>query len=217
MKRLELKGQRFNKLLVMDFVEVTRNKSRWLCRCDCGNSKVIEGRRLVSGRTRSCGCLIASSLKDRSLKHGHKGSGQVSKEYTCWQNMKSRCDNPLDKSYKYYGGRGIIICERWRDSFENFYNDLGEMPQGHTLDRIDNDGPYSPENCRWATIDEQGYNKRSNRLITFNGETKALTQWAKILKINVTTLWNRLYTYNWGVEKAFSVPVGYSRWQLNAK
>ena len=140
----------------------------------------------------------------RGPGHGnHKHGMSTSKIYRLWCSMISRCTNPKVPSYKHYGARGITICKRWRN-FENFYADMGERPYDRTLDRIDNNGPYAPENCRWALREEQSHNSRRPTWITFNGETKNLSQWAKTLDIDVSSLLLRLE--KWPLEEALTKP-----------
>lgn len=127
--------------------------------------------------------------------------------YRSWTEMRQRCTNPTCHKWKDYGARGIKICERWGE-FPNFLSDMGERPLGKTLDRIDNNGNYEPSNCRWATPLQQGNNQRTNDLLTFNGSTKALTEWSRILNINQQTLWARLYRYGWDLQRAFMAPIG---------
>lgn len=128
------------------------------------------------------------------------------REYKSWKRMKERCLNPNHKSYPRYGGRGITVCERWKNSFLNFYSDMGPKPQNHTINRLDNKGNYCPENCRWASVEEQNNNKENSHLLTYNGETLTLSQWAKRFNINSGTLCNRLKR-NWDVEKSLTTPV----------
>jgi hypothetical protein len=128
------------------------------------------------------------------------------KENSIWRSMKDRCCNSNNKTFSYYGGRGIYVCERWRNSFENFFEDMGYCPEGLTLDRIDNDGPYSPDNCRWATLQEQGRNRRDNHWIEYNGESHTLVRWSEILNLSYSLLISRLNKHKWSVKRAFETP-----------
>jgi len=153
-------GQRYGRLLVIEKASPNKKwQSRWLCLCDCGTKKVIMQMGLRSGGTKSCGCL--SKDFPHAQTHGHYKNRKATVEYRCWASMKTRCSNPKHKYYKNYGGRGITICDRWLYSFENFLEDMGEKPLPElSLDRIDNDGNYEPENCRWATKEQQIHNRR---------------------------------------------------------
>ena len=198
-KRLDLVGQRFSRLVVTAGVGTKNGHSMWECLCDCGNTTFVSASTLRSLHTKSCGCL--------HTKHRHKMS-KASKEYEAWHQMKKRCCNPRDKDYKNYGGRGITICSRWLDKdvgFVNFLEDMGEFPAGMTLDRKNNDGSYSKDNCRLATRREQANNRRGNKLITFHNETKTLSDWEESLGFNKGILKGRL---NRGISetKAMSTP-----------
>lgn len=125
------------------------------------------------------------------IRHGHSRRGAITKTYRAWRYMIQRCERPKNPVYKYYGGRGITICPEWH-RFDNFLADMGCAPVGRSLDRIDNNGPYCKANCRWATCREQSANTRRNRYITFNGETRCLAEWARVLKVNVNTFWSRV-------------------------
>ena len=164
---LELVGMRFGRLVVIVRSKTSSRRSAWLCKCDCGEQKVVIGQNLVKGKTRSCGCLQREEQSERIKKsntvHGHNraGRGNQSPTWNSWSSMKKRCNNENHVSYQSYGGRGIKVCDRW-NVFDNFLEDMGERPNGKTLDRIDVDKGYFPENCRWATLSEQQKNKRNN-------------------------------------------------------
>lgn len=165
MKPLELSGQRFGRLLVIRREGSRNGRATWYCKCDCGNYKVVIGKNLKNGKTSSCGCLHKELLSKRSKTHGMTGK----RLYRIWHDMKNRCEYSKDKKYSYYGGRGIKVCNEWSSNFESFmtwalsngYNDL------LTIDRINNDGNYEPNNCRWITMKEQCSNRRKRG--TVNG------------------------------------------------
>lgn len=164
---------------------------RFLCRCDCGTEKVIRGAGLRSGDSRSCGCYKRDAAKSRSnnLLHGDTRRGVVSPEYRTWQSLKNRCYRIKNSDYSRYGGRGISVCDSWRNSFTQFLADVGRQPSPeHSIERIDNDGNYEPGNVRWATPFEQSRNKRNSRYFESGGKRLCLTDWAKELGVNRRTV-----------------------------
>lgn len=194
MKSAGIVGQRFNRLVAISIAgKNDANKILVLCKCDCGNSAVVRKEYLLSGHTKSCGCLAREISSRVNLSHGDKCNGQTTPEYRAWAGAKNRVTNKNNPKFKHYGGRGITMCKRWLGSFEDFLFDMGRKPSlKHTLGRKDNDGPYSPSNCRWETQSEQSVNKQNTRFITANGVTKAQCEWAKSLGISDATICKRI-------------------------
>lgn len=201
---IDLVGHRYDRLSVMGLAPKDNGRVMWLCRCDCGADKVVSGGNLRSGQVKSCGCLHRETMS-LMARHGHARSGQISPEHSVWSGIIARCGNMEDSRY---GGRGIIVCERWV-TFENFYADMGKRPSaGHTIDRWpDNDGPYSPENCRWATAEQQARNRRSNRIVEFRGKEMPLIDAAELVGLPYKAVWARVVTLGWPLERALSEPV----------
>ena len=176
---------------------------RWLCECNCGTEKIILGSNLKRGHTKSCGCLLREG---NNTTHGHSKKGKISKTYDSWHSMIQRCTNPNNIAYHDYCGRGITVCKRWL-KFENFLEDMGEVPIGYSIDRIDNDGNYCKSNCRWSTRSEQQRNTTRNHMISFRGKTQCLAAWAEEFHINYSTLCSRIFIYGWSIKKALTTPV----------
>jgi hypothetical protein len=192
--RLHPEDHDFGRLTCMYRVDppesaVNNGHRYYLCQCSCGNEIVVRLDSLLSGNTQSCGCLCSELVAElgrlRNTTHGMSDTS----EYRIWTSMIVRCTNEKRPDYVHYGGRGIRICDRWRSSFENFYTDMGNKPTGMTLDRIDNNGDYAPDNCRWATTKEQSRNRRDNRLI----EGKAMAEWCEDNNLNYNAVGHRLY------------------------
>lgn len=159
-KTIDITGQTFGRWTVLSHVgrSSRSRQSLWRCRCDCGVERVVTGPSLRAGKSRSCGCLQRETTAKRQTKHGHDTRSNQSPIYRIWNSMRQRCSNPNVDGYEYYGGRGVKVCERW-NSFENFLSDMGERPEGMSLDRIDPDGDYTPDNCRWVGFREQVRNR----------------------------------------------------------
>ena len=207
-KRLELAGKVFGRLTVIEPARKDRSgKVRWRCICDCGVEKEVLSSSLSLKHTRSCGCLRNDLSKSRNKTHGDSCGGSTTPEYNSRSQILQRCTDENNKAYPEYGGRGIQVCSRWKESFENFLEDMGRKPSPqHSIERIDNDGNYCPENCRWATKKEQARNRRSNRMIRLNGRTQCLADWVDELGISRSTVKDRLRR-GWSEEKALTTPV----------
>lgn len=205
----ELTGQRFGRLVVVARAENDKyGEARWLCRCDCGRKVIVRGASLRCGDTKSCGCLKREKAKLSATTHGKFQT----RLYKTWKNMKSRCYNPNTIRFSDYGCRGITVCEEWRHDFQAFYD--WAMSHGYrndlSIDRIDNDGPYSPENCRWTDNETQCNNRRSNHSVTFQGETHTIREWEKMLGFKCGTIWTRIKA-GWPVELALTEPPDYGK------
>jgi hypothetical protein len=195
-------GDRFGRLVVVERAENRVEPSgavraQWLCNCDCGGSIVVPGHSLQRGLTRSCGCL----LREKTPKHGMA----LTRVYRIWSSIRQRCENPVNTAYHRYGGRGIEVCERWKD-FENFYADMGDCPPDMTVERIDNDRGYEPGNCRWASRLEQANNRSVNVHITHKGEKKTLAEWGRVTGLGKQTITQRL-AKGWSIERILTEPL----------
>jgi hypothetical protein len=206
----DLTGQRFGRLICIKDIGRNRfNEAIWECICDCGNTTNVDSSKLRKGNTRSCGCLQRERARESNFTHGLQfdKDGKTNRIYGIWRRMKQRCEDVNSSDYSRYGGRGIKVCDEWLE-FLPFYN--WAIENGYrdnlSIDRISNEGDYEPSNSRWATRKEQNNNKRNNHLITYNNETKTLTQWAEQIGIAQPTLRRRL-KYGWSVERALTEPV----------
>jgi hypothetical protein len=171
--------------------------------CDCGTIWNVPGSSLRAGRTLSCGCSRIENSRKKTQTHGMS----LSTEYTIWKGMRRRCYNTNAKAWKNYGGRGITVCFRWKNSFSTFYNDMGPRPSlNHTIDRIDNNGNYEPTNCRWATYSEQNSNNRRTRFVTIDNICLTVSQWCERIGISNSTVRNRLHG-GWSSKRAILTPI----------
>lgn len=204
-------GKKSNALTVIDVFRPLSGRTMLVCKCECGNTKNIYPFQFTSQSIKSCGCILN---KDK-ITHGLSDHPL----YSEWFSMVNRCHNPSAHNYSRYGRRGIEVCEEWRYSPENFISwveSTGGRPIDSTLDRIDNDKGYSPENCRWASVSQQSRNKRSNRMITYKGISKCLSDWCNELNINTKTAISR-FSRGWTVEEVFETPVDKSSRNKRAK
>lgn len=204
MARADLTSRVFGRLTAITPSAVKRRLGKvfWVCMCECGNLVTVDGSNLRTGNTKSCGCLKIDVLVASHTVHGMSHTAT----YSSWEHMRCRCNNPNNQLYGDYGGRGIFVCKRW-EAFDNFYADMGDRPsKKHSLGRIDNDGPYSPENCKWETPFEQQNNRRNNCLLTHDGKTQTLAEWSREAGIPYGTLRSRMAQHGWSVEKSLMTP-----------
>lgn len=188
--RHDLAGEKRNMLTAIRFVEKRGSKNYWQCRCDCGAEAVVSVDNFRSGGVKSCGCR---KLRPVVASHGASRGRKRTPEYSVWLGMIHRCHRPANKGFRYYGGRGIQVCERWRDDFPTFLADVGPRPSlSHSIERINNDGHYEPENVRWATRFEQARNRRNNHLVTIGATTMPLSQWCAMSGVLLHTALRRL-------------------------
>ena len=206
---IDLTGKKFNHWTALKLVGRTKNGgSLWQCVCDCGTISNVDGRTLRDGASRCCGCIRPYVAPSKT--HGGRGD----RLYGIWHGIQDRCYNPNNPRYARYGGRGITVCDEWKNSYETFrdwamshgYNPTAKKYEC-TIDRLDNDGPYAPHNCAWRSQVEQCNNRSNNHLIEYNGETHTISEWARITGIQKSTIRNRIVNMGWDVAKALTEQV----------
>ena len=193
-------GERYGMLKVLKSSARTNSgRLQFECLCDCGNTTIAESSNIERGRTSSCGCYRTQSRYRHNMVN--------SSEYQSWCALRVRCYNKKSDHYKDYGGRGIKVCDSWLESFNNFFDDMGYKPnRRYSIDRINNDGDYTPSNCRWAKKKIQARNKRNNHILSYNGESHPITEWEEKLGFKQGTVKSRIY-YGWDIERALTEPV----------
>jgi hypothetical protein len=192
-------GQRYGALTVIGFSERRRGHVYWKTMCECGKPKEVSTTNLLNGSVSSCGCVTSLIRSARKTTHGMTKTT----EYKSWLCMKERCSNKSNPEFSSYGGRGITVCENWTDSFERFFDDMGEKPSpSHSIDRINVNGNYEPSNCRWATMREQLNNKQNTLFLTIDGETKCFTDWLPACKAGRVLTWIRIFRLGWSHKDA---------------
>lgn len=212
MARLDdLTGRTFGRLTVSSEHRSVKRRTFWTCQCDCGNLTEVTATNLKVGNTKSCGCFRRDFTTAKNISNGRGVRTVPPPEYGVWGLMRGRCQNQNNVSWPDYGGRGITVCDRWQ-SFDNFYADMGPRPTAdHQIDRVDNDGPYSPENCQWSTRVENCSNRRDTVNVEWRGETATVPNWSRRIGIPSAALWARLNRLGWDVERAMTTPVRQSR------
>lgn len=204
----------FGRLTVVKYVGIVKGNrqsySSWECKCECGNTVVVPAYRLRDGSTRSCGCLQKDAVRKTGASKKTHGQSNT-REYRIWQQLINRCYNQAVRNYNRYGGRGITVCDRWRESFENFIEDMGTRPSpSHSIDRKDNNLGYCKENCRWATKQEQARNKSTTVWIEHDGKRMSAPDWSDVTGIKTTTLIARKVA-GWTDEQIVTLPLGARR------
>lgn len=210
-KFVDLTGQRFGRLIVVERAKNKGTSAMWLCKCDCGNETIVETHRLNSSHTKSCGCLQKEIIRTLGFKNLYKEGQMQNKDYQRIRKilnlMRARCYNIKNNRYKNYGARGIKICDEWsgKEGIKNFYK--WAMENGYknnlSIDRIDNNGNYEPNNCRWISNREQANNRTTNNFITYKNETHTIAEWSRILNMNYSKLQTKLARHNWVIEECF--------------
>lgn len=204
---IDMKDKTFNYLKVIEREGSTKSgEATWLCECTCGTKKILPGSKVRNGEIKSCGCMKKELSGEKNRKHGMRKT----RLYRIWQGIIQRTTNKNNSEYCDYGGRGIEVCTEWRSDFESFkkWSYENGYSDNLTIDRIENEKGYSPENCRWITQKNNCRNKRNNHCLTYKGETKTIAEWAEITGIEKATLRNRIVKMKWSAEKALTTKVG---------
>lgn len=208
-------GKKFGKLTILKEVERTycgKIPSRnVLCKCDCGKEYTVSFTSVRKGHTKSCGCATSEFVSKSKIKHGLRlgENGNKTVIYETWSHMKARCNNPNNKDYQHYGGRGIKVCDRWMESVKNFLEDMGERPnKDYSIERVDVNGDYCPENCIWIHKKLQNRNTRSSKFIKYNGRELLLAEWCRELNLNYLMMRHRITDLKMDFEEALKYPQG---------
>lgn len=211
MKRVDMAGCRSGRIILLSRAEDSAaGLDRWHYQCDCGKTGIAAGHKIRDQSQKSCGCGRTETIRqiNPGLRHGHARGKKLTPEWMAWASMRSRCTDANSRAYPNYGGRGIMVCERWQ-TFENFLADMGPRPSiKHSLDRFpDNNGDYEPSNCRWATKKQQSRNQRGNIIVDFRGAQVALSEAAEMAGLSYQTVWKRINKYGWTTERALTEPI----------
>lgn len=202
----DISGQTFNRWTVIGYdYGSSKKEARWVCKCACGDYKSVSGSSLRKKTSKSCGCLkgeIASKIGKQTKTHGLSGH----RVYNLYQSMVNRCHSPNHISYKNYGAKGVRVCDRWLNSFESFIEDMGVPNPNDSIDRINNNLGYHPDNCRWVGKEKQNRNKSNNIKLTFSGRTMNMADWAREINIGISTLYAR-YKAGWSDDRIISTPL----------
>lgn len=202
-------GDRFGRLVVLSKIWVNpvgrKRYSKFVCKCDCGVISTPKGFNLATGLSTSCGCYCREVTLALATSHGHASGVRKTSEYRSWLNMKKRCLNESCNNYANYGGRGITVCTQWVDSFKTFLADMGMKPSpAHSIDRIDVNLGYGPDNCRWSTTKEQSRNTRASRILEFNGHRMTVAEWGEVTGISASLIGARINRLGWTTERALT-------------